>query len=79
MILFLNELLAKLLKKDAQENPPTVSLRYVKADGRIVDIPSACALKYNRSKSTLVVRVPGGARSLKTFAIVECDGDEIFM
>ena len=78
-MLFIYEMLRAMHGDDPQTPSPHFSCRYVKANGQVAEIADARIIRFEKTTHTVIVRTPGGARSLKLFAIVEYNGEEVFL
>ena len=78
-MLFIYDALHHMQGRETDGERPYFSCRYVKANGHVAEIGSAMLLRLEKAQNAIIIRTPGGARTLKIFAIVAYNGEEVFL
>ena len=77
--IYLTDMLREISTPNQAGEFPSFRCRYVCADGRVSEISDAQFIRLDKESLTLVLRVPGGARTLKYYGIVGYEDADIFL
>ena len=73
------ELVARMARQDSAGARIPFSLRYYKANGARIDVPSATFLSLDRPSDTVLILCPGGPRRIRLYCIVALNGEEVYI
>ena len=76
---YLYEMLKEVSTPNAEGVFPKFTCRYVCGDGHLSEITEAQFIRFDRNEHNIILRVPGGARTLKFYGIVGYEGADVFL